>query len=284
MADQQGTQTDGAVAVAPESSTGASQDSNESTTGSTSTQVDNSAQVEAEESTEEGKSGSSDEGNGTSSKEGERSRPSRAERRISELHKQADDYRKRAESVEEENSRLRDMLKDPLKEADVKLPDYSKQENVTPQQLKQDIVNAADQIVKLRLDQYIPQNNRDMTVRQYRDRAYEDMQSAIKAHPELDPDNEETFDSKLDKFLAGTFKRTFDADPTYRFSELVNDVFEQRGGRDQTNTNSTGEAPVKSSKDSKTAMRQTGGSAKAHKPIPDMTADEYKEYFSSTRS
>lgn len=286
MADQQeGTQTDSAVAAASDSSTEASQ----LTTGSTSEQAPESTQVDDGKGAGEGKSGSSDEGDGTSSKEGERSRPSRAERRISELHKQSEDYRKRAEDIEAENQRLRDMLKDPLKEADIKLPDYSRQENVTPQQLKQDIVNAADQIVKFRLDQYIPQNNREMTVRQFRDRAYEEMQSAIKAHPELDEDNEEQFDSKLDKFLANTYKRVFDADPSYRFSELVNGVFEQRGGRDQKSTKSTGETPddgkPSTSRGSQTALRQSGGgAAKSHKPIAQMTADEYKEYYRSTRS
>ena len=283
MADQQGTQTDGAVAVAPESSTGASQD----TTGSTSEQAPEAAEVDAAEGTQEDKSGSSDGSDGASSKEGERSRPSRAERRISELNKQAGDYKKRFEDTEAENQRLRDMLKDPLKEADIKLPDYSKQENVTPQQLKQDIVDAADQIVKLRMDQYIPQNNRDMTVRQYRERAYEDMQSAIKAHPELDPENDERFDPKLDKFLASTYKRVFDADPAYRFSELVNEVFEQRGGRDQTTTKPTDGTTdeSKTSKGSKGALRQTGGgTTKPHKEVADMTADEYKDYLRSRRS
>jgi hypothetical protein len=283
MADQQGTQTDGAVAVAPESSTGASQD----TTGSTSEQAPEAATVDAAEGTEEDKSGSSDGSDGASSKEGERSRPSRAERRISELHKQSEDYRKQLEDTKAENERLHEMLKDPLKEADIKLPDYSKQENVTPQQLKQDIVNAADQIVKLRMDQYIPQNNRDMTVRQYRERAYEDMRSAIKAHPELDPDNDERFDPKLDKFLASTYKRVFDADPSYRFNDLVSEVFEQRGGRDQKNTKPTDGTTddSKTSKGSKGALRPTGGgTTKPHKEVADMTADEYKDYLRSRRS
>jgi hypothetical protein len=275
----EGTQnSDGAVAVAPEPSAGASQQS----TGSDSKQPEGTPQVEGGESGQEGKTGSSDEGNGSSSKEGERSRPSRAERRISELDKQAKDYKKHAEDVEAENSKLREMLKDPLKSADIKLPDYSQQDNVTPDQLKQDIVNAADQIVKMRMEQYIPQNNKDMTVRQYRDRAYEDMQSAIKSHPELDPNDEEHFDPKLDKFVAGTYKRTFEADPSYRFKDFVDEVFEQRGGRDQNNTK-TPPSETKEDKTSKTALRQTGGSAKAHKPIADMTASEYKDYLSSTR-
>lgn len=277
MADQdEGTQNSGsAVATVPEPSTGTSQ-----STGSNSTQVDDTAQVDAGDSTAGGKTGSSDEGNGTSSKEGERARPSRAERRISELSKLADASQKRNANLEEENSRLRDQLEDPIKAADVRLPDYSQQDNVTPDQLKQDIVSAADQIVKLRMEQYIPANNQEMTVRQYREKAYEDIKSATRKHVELDPDSEQ-YEPELDKFLAATYDKVFRADPSYRFRELVNDVFKQRVGRGQTNTKQTDE--TKADKSSKTALRQTGGSAKAHKPIDEMSAAEYKDYLSSTR-
>lgn len=274
MADQQETQTSGAVATTSDSSP-----EDKQTTGSTSTQPDESTQVDDGE-TGENKSGSSDEGDGTQRKEGERSRPSRLDRRISELNKTAAEYKKQAEDVESENARLREMLKDPLKAAEVRLPDYSKQENVSPDQLKQDIIDAADQIVKLRLEQYIPASNKETTVRQYRERAYEEMQSAIQSHPELDRNNDETYDEDLDAFIANTFDRVFKADPTFRFKDLVKDVFKQREGRDQKITKP---ADNKEDKGSKAAMRQTGGAAKAHKPIADMTANEYKDFLRSTR-
>lgn len=284
MADQdEGTQNSGsAVATASDSSTDTSQ-----TTGSDSTQSAKVAQVDAGNAgneNDEGNSGSSDESNGSSedsSGKKERSRPSPAQRRISELNKLAKASQQRNADLEEENKLLKDKLQDPLKAADIKLPDYSQQENVTPEQLKQDIVNAADQIVKLRMQQYIPENNREMTNRQYRERAFEDIERASKNHPELDPDSEQ-FDPKLDKFLAQTYERVFKADPSYRFRALVNEVFEQRRGRDQTNTNSTGETS-KEDKTSKGALRQTGGAAKQHKPIAEMSADEYKDYLRSTR-
>jgi hypothetical protein len=248
-------------------------------TGSTTPQPTEPAQVEAAEAGE-GNPGSSDESNGSPRDEGERSRPSRAERRISEVNKVAATYKKHAEDVEEENKRLREMLKDPIKAAEVKLPDYSKQENVTPDQLKQDIVNAADQIVKLRMEQYIPANNKEMTIRQYSERAYEDMQEALRSHPELDSNNDETYDPELDTFVANTFERVFKSDPTYRFKDLIKDVFKQREGRGQATTK-----PVvnKDDKASKGALRQTGPAAKPHKDIADMTADEYKDHLRSTR-
>ncbi len=273
MSDQQETQTSGAVATASDSSPEEKQ-----TTGSTSTQPVQTTQVDDGE-TGENNSGSSDEGDGTQRKEGERSRPSRAERRISELNKTAAEYKKQAEDVEEENARLREMLKDPIKSAEVKLPDYSKQENVTPDQLKQDIVNAADQIVKLRMEQYIPASNKEMTIRQYRERAYEEMQTAMQSHPELD-ENSEQHDESLDKFISHTFDKVFKTDPTYRFKDLVKDVFKQREGRDQKITKQTDN---KDDKGSKAALRQTGGAAKTHKPIADMTADEYRDHLRSTR-
>lgn len=285
MADHdEGTENSGsAVATASDSSTDTSQ-----TTGSNSTQLDETAEVDTGDSSsenDEGNSGSSDEGDGSSddsSGKKERSRPSPAQRRISELSKLAKASQQRNADLEEENKLLKQKLEDPLKAADIKLPDYSQQENVTPEQLKQDIVNAADQIVKLRMEQYIPENNREMTNRQYRERAFEDIERAARNHAELDPDSEQ-FDPKLDKFLAQTYERVFKADPSYRFRDLVNEVFEQRRGRDQTNTNPTDGTSNKEDKSSKTAMRQTGGSAKQHKPIAEMSADEYKEYLRSTR-
>lgn len=275
MADQdEGTQNqDGAVATAPDPSADANP------TGSKSEQPKDPGKVDTGAEGEEGKPGSDDGGHGASRKEDERSRPSRAERRISELDKLAKENEKRANDLEQENAMLRDKLKDPIKAADIRLPDYSQQDNVTPEQLKQDIVNAADQIVKLRMEQYIPANNKEMTVRQYRERAYEDMQSAVRRRPELDPDNEK-FEPELDQFLAKTFKRVFDADPSYRFRDLITDVFKQREGRGQNNTKEDA-GTKKEDAHSKTALRQTGGSAKAHKPIADMTADEYKDYLRS---
>lgn len=272
MQPQTETQSGSAVAAASESSPEGQP------TGSASTQPVDPVQVDAVE-TGEDNSGPSDEGNGSQREEGERSRPSRAERRISELNKAAANYKKQAEDTEKENARLREMLKDPIKAAEVRLPDYSKQENVTPEQLKQDIVNAADQIVKLRMEQYIPANNKEMTIRQYTERAYEEMQEAIRSHPELDRNNDEAYDPDLDTFVANTFDRVFKADPTYRFKDFVKDVFKQREGRGQA----TKPAVNKEDKSSKAALRQNTPAAKPHKDIADMTADEYKDYLRSTR-
>lgn len=279
MQDQTESQNGGAVAAASASTPDATQP-----TGSTSEQPVEGAPVDGA-GTGEDNSGSSDEGDGSQSKEGERSRPSRAERRISELNKLASERLKKSEDLESENARLRELLKDPIEAAKIKLnlPDYSQQESVSPQQFQDDLkkaaVEAADQIVRMRLEQALPANNREMTIRQFNDRAYEEMQSAIKDHPELDGDSEQ-YDQNLDNFLARTFERVYKADPTYRFKDLVKDVFEQRGGRDQRSTNPT---ESKEDKGSKTALRQTTQPAKTHKPIADMTADEYKDYLRSTR-
>jgi hypothetical protein len=259
MAEQ--TQISGAAAraaVSSDTANNAGSESKQATTGVES-QVD-------------GKSGSSDETNGTA-KDRERSRPSRAERRINQFSAKL----KQAESSDADSKRLNDMLTDPISADMVRLPDYSKQDEVSPEQLKTDIINAADQIVKLRMQQILPENNRSLNQRQLNDRVLQDIDEARKL-PELNPDDE-SYDADLEEFLAETFERVYKGDPTYRFRDLVAATLKRQSKANTSNKSaaSDDDAPAR-------AIRPSTSSTKApSKPVEEMTADEYEKFAFKSR-
>lgn len=235
--------------------------------------------------------GSQGDGTAVNGDGGAGARQPRSQRRISELAKEANNYRQQADDFKAENERLKTLLADPITPSDiagrVQLPDRSKQQSLSWDEYKQDVVKAAtdiaDALVKQRMAQIIPETTRDMTIRQYRTRAYDEMQTAMSDIPELNEDDENHYDPELSTEIAQDFKRIFDADPTYRFSDHVKKYFRGRGGRAQPNTNPSG---GRQNNPSTPALRQTGQSSgnRANKPIAAMTASEYKEYLDTQKS
>lgn len=284
------TQNGGAVATAPASSEGAS-----NTTGSTSSQGTPAPQVDSG-TAPLGNSGHSDNGDGSNGGEGDRSRPPRAERRISELTKQSSEWEKLAKDTGAENERLRKLLGSPIDEAKVnlQLPDYSKQDSVTPEQIAADtkkaVIDAADQIVRLRLGQLLPEAFAGQDLKRARISAVAQLREVSNPnskyyHAELDPESER-YEQDTDDFLAQTFERVFKADPTYSFRQLVEQHFKQRGGRGQSNINEQNGSDSKQSTTQQPTQALRGNPKSAstpHKPIAEMSAAEYRDYLRSRK-
>lgn len=230
--------------------------------------------------TQVGNSGTSDESDGAAQGgEDTRQRPNRAERRIGALHGELADSLSRAQELADENARLKAMLEQPLGDR-VKMPDYSNVDQVTPEQLKQDIINTADQIVKIRLEEGLRQNAQVLTQRESNNRVIGDIDAVIKDHPELDPSNEERYDENLEKYLVGSFQRAYKGDNTYRLKDHVEEYFRSNPNTQrQTNNNqaSNGDRSV-------AAVRPNGSrSNTGGKSIEDMNAEEYRAHISAKR-
>lgn len=281
------TQNSPAAGTAPASSEGAANNQ----AGPSQVEGEPAAQVE-NGTAPQGNSGSSDGGNGTSEVDEGRARPPRSERRISELSKVAADEKKRADDTEAENKRLRELLGNPIDQAKInlQLPDYSQQDSVRPEQIAADVrkaaIDAADQIVKIRLGQLLPEAMAGQDIKRSREAAVGQLREVSNSnsryyHPELDPDNE-AYEPDTDDFLAKTFTRVFKADPTYNFRELVTAHFKQRGGRAQNNTN--GENGTTGKPKTPVATRgTTGATSQPHKPIGEMSAAEYRDFLNSKK-
>jgi len=266
MPNQTQTQT-GAGAGTQASSTGAA------STGSQSTQPDGSQTVDTGASTEgRNNSGQGTADNGSDTGDSGRQRPTRVERRFGKL---TSNLQKTAE-LETENKRLRELLEQTPDYSKVELPDYGSRDSVTPEEIRSDIVNAADQMVKIRLGQLLPEVTRNLTQQQSNSVALADIEQAVQTHPELDP-NSDSYDAELEQDLADTFEAAHKGDPNYRFKDLVDRTFRIRG---KVSATSTKAADTKTDNRSRGAIKPTsgtGGSA-PHKAIADMTSAEYLAY------
>lgn len=261
-----------------------SQNSGAATADQPSTADQSNAGVNASQSvdanTQVGNSGPSDGDNGAAQgSDDARQRPNRTERRIGALHGELADSLSKAQELADENARLKAMLERPIGNQ-VNMPDYSNVDQVTPEQLKQDIINTADQIVKIRLEEGLRQNAQVLTQRQSNDRVLSDIDSVIKDHPELDPSNEERYDETLEKYLVGSFQRAYKGDNSYRLKDHVEEYFRANpNAQRQTNNN-----PSSSSDKSVAAVRPNGSrSNTGGKSIDDMTAEEYRSYITANR-
>lgn len=259
-----------ATASAPVPSAGAG-----TQVGTQTEQPANNTVVESANAEVNGNSGSSDENNGSDGKESVRQRPSRAERRIAQLTERI----KSQESVEQENARLRELLSNPIAANQISLPDRSQQEVITPEQYQQDLVNAADQIVKLRLNQTLGEHTKVLTRQQANERVLEDIDTAVKIYPELNPDNEQ-YDPELENYLATQFERSFQADPTYRFKSLVDETMKIRGKVAKTTNKSADGKPAEKSTASTGGKALKSSTAKpSHKPVEEMNSDEFLDFI-----
>ena len=266
MADQTQTQTGATVDPTDVSSSSGTQSTGSETSQPTRAGANANANVEAN-----GNSGSGDGNNGSDGDSGERQRPSRAERRISELAKQVSEL----QSVNSENERLKQILANPIQNGMVNIPDLG--DEVTPERYKTDIINAADQLVKLRMGSVVQELQGTFTRSQANNRTLNDVEYVQEKYPELNP-NSDRFDPKLEGFVSRQFQTSFRNDPNYSLRDLVEQVMEVRGTAELDNENQTNEA-IKHQKQQ--GAISGNGSKQPSKSIDQMTADELEAYIKS---
>jgi len=209
MADSQ-TQTQ----TAPASSDEAPSASPVSNAGSDPSQTSNTAPVVG--GNDEGKSAASDEASGAADG-GDRQRPGRAERRISELSSTI----KKLESELAEKNKLADSLNGaPVNPSSIKFPDYSQMSEITPDQLKQDIIKTAEQIVDLKMTAAGTALEQKLTQGQAVEKSAAAIESAIKKYPALNPQSDD-YDREMDLEITEAYAEVLKRDPSYSFSKFI---------------------------------------------------------------
>ena len=119
-----------------------------SNAGSDSTQPANGAVVDSASAEDKDNSAASDGQDGADGADGVRQRPGRAERTIKQLSAQIKELQAQ---FEQQNSLQQQLQNTSVDTSKVTLPDYSQMTEITPDQLKTDIINAASQIVDIKM-------------------------------------------------------------------------------------------------------------------------------------
>lgn len=229
-------------------------------------------------------------GNGGGGGDGDQPRPPRTERRISQLHGVNEELRKENDTLKAENDSLKQLLENPIDKArvaaNVQLPDRSQQQQITTEEYKQDVVNAAtqiaDEIVKQRLGQILPEQTKRTQAADNTGRVLQEMDAVLDPEspdyiPELD-ENNEAWDPTIDQNLAADWRDVFKGNPTRSFKSFAKGYVKQRGGRGNTNSGRN---------QGTTAIRQNAGGGKNRQvsatDIAKMSAAEYAEYLAGRK-
>jgi len=217
-------------------------------------------------------SGSSDGGNGGNGDDGGRSRPGRAEREIKDL-------KARIKELERSQSGDADLAKQVMdtrvSPSQVQLPDYSQMETVTPAQIQQDIVKAAEQIVDVKMGALAKSleqgSNRNRAV----DRALAEIDKAKATYKALNHNDEEHYNQELDEKIGDSYLRMFKVDPSYTFEEHL-DTFKPLLEAAST---TAAQGTTQGGNRGTSANRSNASSRRSQKEVSDMTLDELEAHI-----
>lgn len=214
-----------------------------------------------------GKSASSD-GDSGAVGDGER-RPGRAERRISELTKTIKELEDKVAEVS-----LQGAPVDPSK---VELPDYSKMAEVTPEQLKTDIIKAAEQIVDAKMAAAGKELQSNLTQQQAIAKSGEAIDAAISKYPVLNPSSEE-YDAALDNEITEAYADVLQKDPSYSFTKFIKPFV-----RILEPSDTTPKGTSKTEPRGRAANRATAPVRRANEFPEGGTAEQMEEWFAQNR-
>jgi hypothetical protein len=248
------TQNNGsATATAPASSEGAA-----SNVASDSSQTANST---VDTSNAEGKSNASD-GSAGAAGEGDGQRPGRAERKISELTKREKELQS---ELEQKNTLLERLSKTPIDANNIKFPDYSQVEQVTPELLKKDILDTANQLVDARMDLLGSALLDRVDQKEVSTKSEEAIRSTISKYSVLNPDSED-YDHDLDVDISTSYAEARKGNPSYSFTSFIK-PYERLLETSSTTEKST----------SKTESSSRGRSANRSRTVPTRSSNEFPE-------
>lgn len=253
---------------------GSSTTSTSTQQGSTSSGAANGTQVDGAGADGTGNSGGSDGSNGSGAGDGGRERPGRAERTITQLKRELSESSKREA---EKDSLIEKLNGKPINPADVPLPDYSKMTEVTPEQIKNDVISAADKIATLRTAQAFNEFGEKLTRRDAAKQALDEIAQAKRDNKVLNEKSED-YNEDVENELGDSYKRFYDRDPTYSFLEHTELMLpgllakhQASNGTTSDNRNSRGQF----------ANRSTAASKRSQKTPEDMSMDELETYIHS---
>lgn len=268
MADQTTAQKDSPAAVAADTATATTPNA-----GSESTQPTNAGK-KIEASSVEGKdnSAASDGQDGAEGADGVRQRPGRAERRISELTTKVNELTQKLEQTDQLATRLQAT---PVDGSQVNLPDYSQMTEITPDQIKKDIITAASQIVDLKMQTTASALEEKLSWRQATEKSAQAIEAALKKYPVLNPDSE-TYDQTLDQEISNSYTEILQKDPGYSFDKFIKPM---ERFLDSSNTTPEGNDSGSSSNRGTSANR-AGAQSRQTKRFEDLqTSDEMETWI-----
>lgn len=155
------------------------------------------------------------------------------------------------------------------------LPDYSKMTEITPDQLKNDVIGAADKIATLRTTQAFNEFGDKLTRREAAGKALTEIAQAKRDHKVLN-ENSEDYSEDIENKIGDTFKRIYDRDPSYSFQEHV-DTF-LPGLLAEQNANNGTTTSVGASR-GRSANRSTASSRRNQKRPEDMNLAELEAHI-----
>jgi hypothetical protein len=270
MADSTETQTK----TAPASGAASSSDAANSNAGSDTSQTSNTGTVDT--GSDAGKSTASDEASGAADG-GERQRPGRAERRISELTKREKELQT---ELEEKNSLLERLSKTPVDDSKINFPDYSGVDQITPDQLKKDILATANQLVDARMNLLGSALLDRVDAKEISSKSAEAISSTITKYSVLNP-NSDDYDEDLDKELSAAYGEARSKNPSYSFTTFIK-PFERLLEQSSTTEKST--STTESSSRGRSAARPSAATRRSANEFPaDGTAAQMEEWFAKNR-
>jgi len=271
MADSEQTQNTTLAGGASDSSSDVSSNASAETLQPSNANVDNGI--------DEGNSNSdsSDGSDGVDSSDGARQRPSRAERRISELTSKI----RELEDALQHPSNLQETLSNTqVNPSSVQLPDYSMMAEVSPEQIKADIINAASQIVDLKMQTTAKVLESNLTRQQAVEKRAQEIEKAEQKYSVLNPNNED-YDEDLVHEITESYSEIYSKDPTLSFTKFLQPL--TRLLDSASNTKPKGANNQEVSSKGKSAIKPSNSPSKSQKPFEQMTASEMEQYFASKR-
>lgn len=258
---------------APASGVGSTPDPANSSAGSDPSQTSNAGKVDT--GSDAGKSTASDEASGAADG-GERQRPGRQERRISELSSKIKGLEAELDQKNQLAESLQQSAVDPSK---IKFPDYSQVEQVTPEQLKQDIISTAEQIVDLKMQAAGTALEQKLTQGQAIDKSSAAIEAAINKYPALNP-NSEDYDRDLDVEITDAYASVLQKDPSYSFTKFIKPFERILEASDTTSKDTSKTEP---SSKGRSANRPNVPVRRSNEFPENGTAEEMEKWFADNR-
>ena len=258
--------------AAPASNASASSEDANSNAGSGSLQTPNPI---VDKGTGEGKSTDRDESGGAAG-DGERQRPGRQERRISELTKREKELQT---ELEEKNSLLERLSETPLDSSKIKFPDYSTVDQVTPDQLKKDILDTANQLVDARMNLLGSALLDRVDQKDVSAKSEDAIRSTITKFSVLNPESDD-YDHDLDTELSASYAEARSKNPSYSFTTFIK-PFERL--LEQSSTTSKDTSKTGSSSRGRAANRSTAPVRRGNEFPESGTAAEMEKWFANNR-
>lgn len=264
------TQTEKAATA---SGAGSSSNSAVSNAGSDPSQTSTTGTVDT--GNDAGKSTGSDESDGAA--DGGERRPGRAERRISELTKREKELQT---ELAEKNSLLDKLSKTPVDDSKIQFPDYSGVEQITPDQLKKDILATANQLVDARMDLLGTALLDRVDQRETSTKSSEAIKSTIEKYSVLNPESD-AYDGDLDRDLSAAYAEARSKNPSYSFTTFIK-PFERLLESSSTTEKST--STREPSSRGRAANRNRSVQSRSANEFPESgSSEEMEKWFASQR-